>query len=74
MTAWDFSPEQREIIQQMIRDEFDRQFGAELPPRRQGITLEPAPLVLDIGKPISDAPAFGAGVAAGALAIEHHSV
>jgi hypothetical protein len=59
MTAWDFSPEQREIIQQMIRDEIDRQFGAEPPPRGQGVTLKPDGVMLDIGKPVADTPPFG---------------
>lgn len=78
MTAWDFSPEQREILADMIATALQAAIrdGHVLPGPSYGggITLAPAPVVLDIGKPISDAPAFGAGVAAGSLAVEHHPV
>ena len=63
MTAWDFSPEQREIIAQMIEAALDRRLG---PAPEQGITLEPAGVVLNLGPPPAP-PAFGAGVAAGSL-------
>jgi hypothetical protein len=75
MTAWDFSPEQREIIEAMIEAALERRLGqvpydqavdaairdGGISGLSSGITLEPASITIDAGKP-SPAKHFGTGL------------